>query len=108
MRRADAAIRAYRALLPDDRAAPFLTRVAALAVVADAIRKRLGPPDISAIADQIEKLLDANILGIEITAPIHEGDDTDGLTDLSAIDFEKLAAAFESRERRLSSFAPKP
>ena len=99
LRRADAAIRAYRALLPDDRAAPFLTRVAALAVVADAIRKRLGPPDISAIADQIEKLLDANILGIEITAPIHEGDDTDGLTDLSAIDFEKLAAAFAAKPR---------
>jgi type I restriction enzyme R subunit len=99
LRRADAAIRAYKALLPDERAAPFLTRVAALAVVAEAIRNRLGPPDISAIADQIERLLDANIMGIEITAPIHEGDDADGLTDLSAIDFEKLAAAFATKPR---------
>ena len=102
LRRADAAMRAYKALLPDERAAPFLKRVAALAVVADAIRNRLGPPDISAISDQIEKLLDANLLGIEITAPIHEGGDTDGLTDLSAIDFEKLAAAFAVKPRTTS------
>ena len=102
LRRADAAIRAYKALLPDEQAAPFLKRVAALAVVTDAIRNRLGPPDISAISDQIEKLLDANLLGIEITAPIHEGGDTDGLTDLSAIDFEKLAAAFAVKPRTTS------
>ena len=65
LRRADAAIRAYKALLPDDRAAPFLSRVAAVAVVTDAIRNRLGPADISSIADQIERLLDANIVGVE-------------------------------------------
>jgi len=94
LRRADAALRGYRAVLPDDRAAPFLRRVAALAVVAQAIRNQLGPADILALAAQVEALLDENILGVEITAPVREGGGTKGMTDLSAIDFEKLAEAF--------------
>ncbi len=94
LRRADAALRFYRAILPDERAEPFLRRVAALAVVAQAIRNQLGPPDISALAARVEALLDQNILGVEITAAVREGGDTSGLTDLSAIDFEKLAEAF--------------
>lgn len=94
LRLADAAFRGYRAVLPDDRAAPYLTRVAALVVVAQAIRNQLGPPDISAFAAQVDALLDQNILGVEITAPVRSGDDTTGVTDLSAIDFEKLAALF--------------
>ena len=99
LRRADAAMRGYRAVLPDDRAAPFLKRVAALAVVAQAIRNQLGPPDIAALAAQVEALLDENILGVEIAAPVREGSDTRGLTNLSAIDFEKLGAAFAKAPR---------
>jgi CRISPR-associated protein Cas1 len=91
---ADGALRAYRAVLPDARAEPFLRPVAALAVVAQAIRNRLGPPDISVLSAQIEAMLDANILGVEIAALVREGDDTAGLADLSAIGFEKLAYAF--------------
>ena len=94
LRLADGALRAYRAVLPDARAEPFLRPVAALTVVAQAIRNRLGPPDISALSAQIEAMLDANILGVEITTPVRVGDDRAGLADLSAIDFEKLAAAF--------------
>jgi type I restriction enzyme R subunit len=94
LRRADAALRGYRAVTPDERATPFLRRVAALAVVAQAIRNKLGPPDISALAAQIEALLDENILGVEITAPMRQGDDRSGLADLSSIDFEKLAESF--------------
>ncbi|WP_234731322.1 type I restriction endonuclease subunit R [Acidocella facilis] len=99
LRRADAATRAYRAVLPDDRAAPFLKRVAALVVVAQAIRNQLGPADISILAAQVEALLDENILGVEIAAPVREGGDTKGLADLSAIDFEKLAEAFAKGPR---------
>jgi type I restriction enzyme R subunit len=94
LRLSDAAWRAYQAVLPDARAEPFMRRVVALAVVAQAIRNYLGPPDISALAAQVEALLDANILGVEITALVRVGGDTAGLTDLSAIDFEKLAEAF--------------
>lgn len=94
LRLADAAQRGYQAILPDPRAEPFLRRVAALVVVAKAIRNQLGPADISALTAQVEALLDANILGVEITAPVRVGGDTAGLTDLSTIDFEKLAEAF--------------
>ncbi len=99
LRRADAAVRAYGAVLPDERAAPFLRRVAAVAVVAQAIRNHLGPADISALAAQIEALLDQNVLGVEITAPIPEGGPAEGAVDLSTIDFEALAAAFAKAPR---------
>jgi len=46
------------------------------------------------LAVQVEAVPDENILGVEITAPVREGGGTNGMTDLSAIDFEKLAEAF--------------
>jgi type I restriction enzyme R subunit len=98
-RQASAVVRAYKALLPDERAAPFLKPVATLHVIAEAIRGKLGPVDISEVAAKIEALLDAKIDGVEITAPIIEGDEAQGRVDLSAIDFEKLAKLFASRPR---------
>jgi len=94
LRRADAARRCYLAVPPNTRADAFLRRVAALVVVALAIRNKLGPPDISALGAQVEALLDANILGVEISAPVWEGDDWAGLAALSSIHFEKLAKTF--------------
>lgn len=98
-RLAGAAERAYKALLPDERAAPYLKPVATLHVLAEAIRSKLGPVDISAIAAKIEALLDENIEGVAITAPIIEGDDAGGRVDLSKIDFEKLAKLFAKQPR---------
>jgi type I restriction enzyme R subunit len=97
LRHAGAVARAYKALLPDDRAAPFLKPVASFLVVADTIRNHAGEADISAISAQIEALLDANIEGVAITAPIRESRDTDGLVDLSSIDFDQLAKLFAQR-----------
>jgi len=96
---AGAAARAYKALLPDERAAPYLKRVATLHVIAEAVRGKLGPVDISGISAKIEALLDDKIEGVAITAPIIEGDEAGGRVDLSAIDFEKLAQLFSSRPR---------
>lgn len=92
-------VRAYKALLPDEKAAPFLKPVAMLHVLAETTRGKLGPVDISAIASKIEALLDEKIEGVAITAPIIEGDDAGGRVDLSSIDFEKLAKLFASRPR---------
>lgn len=78
---------------------PSLLTAAALAVVAQAIRNRLGPPDISVLTVQIEAMPDTDILGVEVTAPDRVGEDRTGLADLSAIDFEKLAAAFAKAPR---------
>ncbi|WP_354114282.1 type I restriction endonuclease subunit R [Bradyrhizobium sp. RT3a] len=96
---AGAAARAYKALLPDERAAPYLKPVATLHVLAEATRGKLGPVDISAVSAKIEALLDEKIEGVAITAPIIEGDEAGGRVDLSAIDFEKLAQMFASRPR---------
>lgn len=96
---ASAAERAYKALLPDDRAGPYLKPVATLHVLAEAVRSKLGPVDISAIAAKIEALLDEKIEGVAITAPIIEGDDAGGRVDLSNIDFEKLAQLFAKQPR---------
>jgi type I restriction enzyme R subunit len=99
LRLAGAAAQAYRALLPDDRATPYLKPVATLHVLAEAIRGKLSPVDISALSAKIEALLDAKIEGVAITAPIIEGDEAGGRVDLSSIDFEKLAKLFVSRPK---------
>jgi type I restriction enzyme, R subunit len=66
-------------------------------VVADAIRNNAGPTDISTISAQIEALLDANIEGVAITAPIRVSGDAEGIVDLSSIDFDKLGKLFTQR-----------
>jgi hypothetical protein len=82
---ASAAARAYKALLPDERAAPYLKPVATLHVLAEALRGKLGPVDISALSAMIEALLDEKIEGVAITAPIIEGDEAGGRVDARAI-----------------------
>jgi hypothetical protein len=59
--------------MPTDRAS--------FQVVADAIRNHAGPADISVISAQIEALLDANIEGVAITAPIRISGGTEGMVD---------------------------
>ncbi|MFZ4748594.1 MAG: type I restriction enzyme endonuclease domain-containing protein, partial [Sphingomonas sp.] len=86
--------RAYKALLPDERAAPFLKPVAVLHVLAESVRAKLGPVDIAAIAAKISALLDEKIEGVAILTPIVEGDRAEGRVDLSGIDFDKLATLF--------------
>jgi type I restriction enzyme R subunit len=73
--------------------------VATLHVLAESVRSKLGPVDISDISAKIEALLDDKIEGVAITAPIIEGDEAGGRVDLSAIDFEKLAKLFSDRPR---------
>lgn len=94
LRLSGAVTKAYKALLPDERAAPYLRRVAVLHVLADAVRAKLGPVDISAISGRIAELLDEKIEGVAIIQPIIEGDSGEGGVDLSDIDFEKLGELF--------------
>ncbi|NBW76482.1 MAG: type I restriction endonuclease subunit R [Sphingomonadaceae bacterium] len=94
LRLAGAVTRAYKALLPDERAAPYLRPVAILHTLAEAVRAKLGPVDISAISARIAELLDEKIEGVAILTPIVEGDTAHGRVDLSGIDFDKLADLF--------------
>ena len=88
--------KAYKALLPDERAAPYLKPVAVFHMLSDAVRAKLGPVDISAISARIAELLDEKLEGVAILTPIVEGDTAEGRVDLSDIDFEKLATLFDT------------
>ncbi|ADP71141.1 type I site-specific deoxyribonuclease, HsdR family [Rhodomicrobium vannielii ATCC 17100] len=99
MRRAGGAVRSYKALLPDDKASAYFKQVATLHVLAEALRAKLGPVDLSAVAARIEALLDERIEGIAISAPIIEGDECGGRIDLSDIDFNKLGWLFNQKPK---------
>lgn len=92
---AGAVTKAYKALLPDERAAPYLKPVAVFHMLADAVKAKLGPTDISAIQAKIAELLDEKLEGVAILTPIVEGAGAEGRVDLSGIDFGKLAELFE-------------
>ena len=94
LRLSGAVSRAYKAILPDERAAPYLGPVAVFHTLSDAVRAKLGPVDISAVADRIAELLDEKIEGVAILTPIVEGTSAQGRVDLSGIDFDKLADLF--------------
>ncbi|MCF8985335.1 HsdR family type I site-specific deoxyribonuclease [Pseudomonas syringae] len=88
--------KAYKALLPDERAAPYLKPVAVFHMLADAVKAKLGPVDISAVQAKIAELLDEKLEGVAILTPIVEGAGAEGRVDLSDIDFEKLAKLFKT------------
>jgi type I restriction enzyme R subunit len=103
LRLSGAVVRAYKALLPDERAAPFIQAVAVLHTLADALRAKLGPADISAISAKIAALLDEKIEGVAILTPIVEGDRAEGRVDLSGIDFDKLVTLFATKPKTAAS-----
>lgn len=91
-----AVTKAYKALLPDERAAPYLRPVAVFHTLSDAVKAKLGPVDISAVAARIAELLDEKLEGVAILTPIVEGDTAKGRVDLSGIDFDKLVDLFST------------
>lgn len=95
-RHAGAVVKAYKALLPDERASPFIKPVATIYTLSECVRSKLGPVDISAISDKIAQLIDEKLEGVAILTPIVEGDAAEGRVDLSGIDFEALAKLFET------------
>ena len=91
--------KAYKALLPDERAAPYLRTVAVFHTLSDAVKAKLGPVDITAISAKIATLLDEKIEGVAILTSIVEGDTAEGRVDLSEVDFEKLAGLFATNPK---------
>ncbi len=103
LRLAGNVVRAYKAVLPDERAAPYLGSVAAIHTLSDAVKAKLGPADISAVSARIAALLDEKIEGVAILTPIVEGDRAEGRVDLSDIDFEKLTTLFAATPKTASA-----
>ena len=86
----------YGAVKPDPVAVEFATRCGSIRALADYIRNRTDPPDISHVMQGIQELLDRSI-GAE---PFKIKDKAAGYQgiDLSKIDFEKLAKRFERKK----------
>ncbi|WP_174503337.1 hypothetical protein [Acidiphilium sp. C61] len=70
--------KAYKALLPDERAAPYLRKVAVMHTLAESVGAKLEPADIAAVSARIAALLDENLEGVAILTPIVDGDTPEG------------------------------
>lgn len=95
----------YKAALPDPRVVPYTADMAVLHVLADRLRALTPRPDVSAVMDAIDDLLDESIVGHAIRAPVRDPDDYVGLFDLRTIDFDKLAAAFRNGRKKTQAQA---
>jgi type I restriction enzyme R subunit len=86
----------YGAVKPDPVAVEFAVRCGSIRALADYIRNRSDPPDISHVLQGINELLDRSI-GAE-PFKIKDRDRAFGAIDLSKIDFEALAKRFEKKK----------
>ena len=86
----------YGAVKPDLAAVESATRCGSIRALADYIRNRSDPPDISHVLQGINELLDRSI-GAE-PFKIKDRDRAFGAIDLSKIDFEALAKRFEKKK----------
>ena len=85
----------YGAVKPDPVAVEFATRCGSIRALADFMRNRSDPPDISHVMQGIQELLDGSIA----TEPFKIQERAGGypVIDLSKIDFEALAKRFEKK-----------
>jgi type I restriction enzyme R subunit len=86
----------YGAVKPDPVAVEFAARCGSIRALADYIRNRTDPPDISHVMQGMHELLDRSI-GTEPFKIKDKGAGYQGV-DLSKIDFEKLAKRFEKKK----------
>ncbi|MFQ5400057.1 MAG: type I restriction endonuclease subunit R [Anaerolineae bacterium] len=86
--------RLFKAILPDERANPYLAPRAAVKAIHDAIRSEMEPPDISGVMAQVEDLLDRSIAGFALR------EKREAPFDLSQIDFEALRKQFTQGRKR--------
>jgi type I restriction enzyme R subunit len=92
----------FKALLPNPAAARQQRTVAAVRVLAERIADVTRPPrpDIAAVADAVDALLDRSVGAEEyVIRAAAEGLNPDPLIDLSQIDFDGLASKFAGRKR---------
>ncbi len=79
--------------------------MAALHVLAEAVRGKLGPVEISAVAPRSKRVLDEEDRGRSDHGPIIEGDAAGGRVDLSAIDFGEARQAVSPAQPRTATEA---
>jgi type I restriction enzyme R subunit len=98
--RSDRVRRLFSAILPDPVAAARARIVGVARNVAEKIRSLDEPPDVSAVAGAVSELLDRSVGAEEyVIRAAADGSDADAVIDLSAIDFDALAARLTGRKR---------
>lgn len=93
--RARAVSRVYKAILPDRASSEFTADVVLITVLGERIRSLMPTPDISAIMQDVEDLLDRSVAPISYEAP-----ENPEIIEISQIDFDKLRAKFDTGKRR--------
>jgi len=97
MRLAHDFLRIYKAVLPDERVAPFAPLGSLLATLVKRMRGETVRPDIDAVLEQIEGVLD-EVISAEDYKLKAQGKQP--LLDLSKVDFDALAEKFSKGRKR--------
>jgi len=92
-------VRLHKDIKPHPSANEFMSEVIIYSVLAQTIRSMMLAPDISAVMEQIEEILDHSIIAEETAIYQRMGDDTK-LINLSEIDFEALQKKFSNGHKR--------
>jgi type I restriction enzyme R subunit len=93
--KARAVSRVYKAILPDPSSSEFSPDVVLISVLAERIRSMMPKPDIKAIMQDVEDLLDRSVAPIPYETP-----DDPEVVDISQIDFDKLREKFDTGKKR--------
>lgn len=93
--KARAVSRVYKAILPDSTSTEFTPDAVLISVLAERIRSLMPKPDISAVMQDVEDLLDRSVAPIPYATP-----DEPEVIDISQIDFDKLREQFDSGKKR--------
>ncbi|MFY0636653.1 type I restriction endonuclease subunit R [Maricaulis maris] len=97
MRSALDVIRVYKAILPDERAAPFAPMGSLLSALVKRLRAEVTRPDVDTVMGQIEALLDETISAEDYRLKA-QGEQP--LLDLSQVDFDALREKFAGGRKR--------
>lgn len=95
LNRARAVSRVFKAILPDRASSEFTADVVLITILAERIRSLMPKPDISAIMQDVEDLLDRSVAPIPYEAPANPE-----VIDISQIDFDKLREQFDTGKKR--------
>lgn len=86
--------------MPDANANEFTPIRAVVAVIAEKIRSLTPEPDISAVMDDVEELLDKSVAAESYVIHAPQEGDKDRYIDLSKIDFDALRDQFQEARKR--------
>jgi type I restriction enzyme R subunit len=100
LQHAHAINRIYKAILPNERAAPIAPEAVLISTLARKIRDEIEGPDVSAIMDEVEALLDRTISAEDYRMASMGNVKR---VNLSEVDFDALQAQFNSGKKKTAA-----